>query len=321
MRSQGRGAGAMARRSHVIVVVLAVAAGFSVSVQSQAHPRCFGAASRDPEHACHNPRLRFLVVPTPSEALLMPASPCQPLRYAGPPEVCAFGVPRARASKTIALIGDSHAVHWRAALDVVARAKRWRGLSIYHTQCPFSMAVPLHRTMRAACVRWRRQVLQWLARHPRVDTIVVSERSGGRVRLRPGQDPFAAKVAGYVDAWNALPASVAHVIVLRDVPYSEIGTPTCVTRALRRHRPVGRACALPRDTSLRPDPALAAVAALSSRRVQAVDMTDFMCGRRWCFPVVGGALVRKDLGHLTSVFSESLGPFLRRRINRLIAGW
>jgi SGNH domain-containing protein len=307
-------------RSLVIAAAVTWAVGVAVTGQSGAKPRCFGAASRDPVHPCRNPALRFSVVPTPSEALLMPTSPCTPLPRSGPPEVCEFGVPRARAVKTIALIGDSHAAHWRAALDVVARAKRWRGLSVYHTQCPFTMAVPVRKRMRSACVPWRRQVLRWLARHPRVDTIVVSQRSGGRVRLRPREHPFAAKVAGYVDAWNALPESIAHVIVVRDVPYSEVTTPGCVARAMGRHRPAGRVCALPRETSLRPDPAMAAVTALASRRVQGVDMTRFMCGRRWCFPVVGGALVRKDVGHLTRVFSESLGPFLLRRINRLSAG-
>src|SRR5690242_20007705 len=31
-------------------------------------PRCFGAAARDPEQPCHNPRLRLMVVPTPRRA-------------------------------------------------------------------------------------------------------------------------------------------------------------------------------------------------------------------------------------------------------------
>src|SRR6478609_5348115 len=31
-------------------------------------PRCFGAASRDPDQPCRNPRLRLMVVPTPRRA-------------------------------------------------------------------------------------------------------------------------------------------------------------------------------------------------------------------------------------------------------------
>jgi hypothetical protein len=42
-----------------------------------------------------------------------------------------------------------------------------------------------------------------------------------------------------------------------------------------------------------------------------------MCDRENCFPVVGGALVIKDIGHLTRTFSATLGPYLDRAITRL----
>jgi hypothetical protein len=188
--------------------------------------------------------------------------------------------------------------------------------------CPLSLAYTLQRkSTRAGCFRWRRQVLRWLEDHPDVHTIVVSAHSGGAVRAASGQSQFAAKVAGYLAAWRALPSSVAHVVVIRDVPYNQTGTIACVSRAMKARKPPGRACELPRTTSLRPDPMVAAASQWHSARVQVVDMTHFMCSKRWCFPVVGGALVRKDHGHLTRVFSTSLGPYVLRRINRLMARW
>ena len=48
-----------------------------------------------------------------------------------------------------------------------------------------------------------------------------------------------------------------------------------------------------------------------------VDMTPFMCDRRRCYPVVGGALVHKDEHHLTAVFAGTLGPYLRRQVDRV----
>ena len=44
-----------------------------------------------------------------------------------------------------------------------------------------------------------------------------------------------------------------------------------------------------------------------------------MCDRRRCFPVVGGVLVHKDGSHLTTPFATSLGPFLLRSVERLLA--
>jgi len=43
-------------------------------------------------------------------------------------------------------------------------------------------------------------------------------------------------------------------------------------------------------------------------------MNDFICDARWCYPVVGGALVFKDRNHLTEVFARTLGPYLARAI-------
>src|SRR4051794_26466420 len=81
--------------------------------------RCFGAAARDPLHPCRNPRLLRSVSPDPRDAQIEPSSPCVPVRGGGAPDVCAFGVRPRRSVATVALVGDSHAVHWRAALEVV----------------------------------------------------------------------------------------------------------------------------------------------------------------------------------------------------------
>src|SRR3954451_1850062 len=121
------------------VTVLALATG----ARTGAEPRCFGAASRDPENQpCKNPALRYSVTPSPKDALLTPSSRCTLLGRSKTPEVCWFGVPAAQAVATVVLLGDSHAVHWRAALAVVARAKRWHALSLNRSQCSFSLAVP-----------------------------------------------------------------------------------------------------------------------------------------------------------------------------------
>jgi hypothetical protein len=51
-----------------------------------------------------------------------------------------------------------------------------------------------------------------------------------------------------------------------------------------------------------------------------VDLTPHFCGRRRCFPVVGGVLVHKDTDHLTRRFSRTLGPYLLRATDRILAG-
>jgi hypothetical protein len=277
-----------------------------------ANRNCFGAAARDAGGRCSEARWGRTVVPTPLEAKRRgPGCPLA-FRLAGK-RVCAFGAPRARATATVVLIGDSHAGHWVPALDVVARTNRWYGLQVGHHGCPLSLATRnLVEPDRSSCARWKRAVIAWLAGHPEVRTVIVSQLSGGSgVVPQGGRDEFETSVAGYLAAWKALPRSVEHIVVIRDTPKVHGNTDTCVQQALSEARRPGRACAVPRRGALDRDPAAEAAARLGSPRVRTVDLTRFFCDRRRCYPVIGGALVFKDPTHLTVVYARSLAPFLR----------
>jgi hypothetical protein len=271
-------------------------------------PRCFGAAAHVPGHPCTNPALRLTVVPTPAEARDRGNLACGLSQFSGALHLCGFGVAPDRARATVALVGDSHASHWRAALDVVARRRGWAGISLAHAACPLSTTIPaaLSGVARASCVAWNRQVRAWLTAHPRVHTLIVSAIAGG---------PTYAKVdaeAGYAAAWRALPRSVTEIVVIRDTPKARLSTADCVSAAMADARPAGVACRLDRARALPPDPEVAAAHRLTGRRVQVIDMTPYMCDARWCRPVIGGALVYKDDNHLTEVFARTLGPYLGR---------
>ncbi len=276
-------------------------------------PSCFGAAARDPLAPCVNPALNFTAIPRPSDAALEPSAPCTPNRGSSPP-VCHFGVPQQNAPSTVALMGDSHSTHWRAALAVVAATRRWHGVSIDRSNCPFTFA----RTPgRGRCAGWSGSVVRWLQAHPEVHSIFVSANSGSGVVPLPGMTRRTTKMNGYIRAWKALPRSVRHIFVIRDVPHSRNDTRDCVTRAVARHRNPAQRCARPRSGALRTDWQAVAAGQTDSERVKLIDLTRLMCDDDRCFPVVGGALVIKDIGHLTRTFSTTLGPFLGRAIARL----
>src|SRR4051794_34246091 len=124
---------ALRKLAFVAALVIAVLA-LPASGASRSETRCFGAAARDPAHPCRD--ATSTVVPDPAVARTLPNAPCTAVERDAPMVVCAFGVPAAEARATVALVGDSHAGGWRAALEQVARANGWRGLSITHTSCP-----------------------------------------------------------------------------------------------------------------------------------------------------------------------------------------
>jgi hypothetical protein len=277
---------------------------------AQARPRCFGAAARDPRHGCANPALRLSVRPSPNAAPLQPGSRCTPVRAVDLVAPCAFGAPAAAARGAVALIGDSHAAHWRPALAVVARAEHLRAYAITRDSCAFSTAGrDLAEPYGSQCERWKRELPGWLADHPWIHTVFLAQ-----LTRDVAEQPFAAAVASYEDAWETLPPSVERIVVIRDSPEARYDTLTCVGRALAAHVPAGPACAIPRSAALPADPAAAAAEQLGSPRVRSVDLTKFFCGPRRCFPVVGGVLVYKDENHLTPLFARTLGPYLLRAV-------
>ena len=283
-----------------------------------AEPPCFGAAARNPRYRCRNPTLRLAVFPTPAQAELSPNSRCAEVSFKRP-STCQFGVRPGVAHRSVALIGDSHATHWRGALEVVARIRGWRGYSITRAGCPLSTAPPaIDKGRRESCANWRRDVLKWLRDHPQVRTVFVSQLAGLDVLAPRGRDRGEYEIQGFLGAWRRLPSSVRQIIVLRDTPVTSESSASCVEAAMARRRPAGTACAIARRRALRRDPAAIAARRPGMRRVHVIDLTRFMCSPRLCFPVVGGVLVHKDNTHITNIFSTTLGPFVERGVSALI---
>lgn len=292
---------------------------FTSALSVLAQPRCFAAAARDPRRPCRNQALRATVHPKPSAAHVWPNSPCRRGAFARPGAVfdpCEFGVSGSQSRATVALIGDSHAVHWRGALEVVAQAKRWRGVSIARPGCPFSTQIPASPALDPrACAELHRQTLAWLRAHSYVHTIFVSSWAQPPRGPQGGTGGYGGDPAAFGALLDMVPATVRRIYVLRDVPATTAIATACVEVRRRAGRPLRNACATPRSAALTPDPG-AAAAALRGPRVRAIDLTRHFCGPSRCYPVIGGAYVHKDDNHMNAVFSASLGPFLLRALRR-----
>lgn len=316
-------------------VLAVVLLGGTSHVQAQIHeaerqslalvsaaPDCFGAAARDPNENCENPALRTEVVPLPVAARSEENAPCPNFRKEAGVSVCEFGAEPAQAQKTVALLGDSHASHWRAPLDAVARSRGWHGLSVTRTSCVFSAATKLTpEPTKSQCLRWVRAVPEFFRAHPEIDTVFIVALTGGRVNVPKGRTMFEAKMNGVRKAWRTLPDSVKHIVVIRDTPRITQSTIDCIDDAIEAGKPAGTTCAVPREEALEEDPAIVAARREHSPRVQAVDLNPILCSPRLCFPVIGGALVYKDLHHFTVVFARTLAPPLSRKIEGLMGEW
>ena len=285
-------------------------------------PQCFGAAARDSGDPCENPALQGKVVPTPVAAKDEENAPCPNFRKESGVSVCEFGAPPRGAQKTVALLGDSHASHWRAALDIVARRRGWQGLSVTRTSCVFSAATKITpEPTRSQCLRWVDAVPRFFERHPEIDTVFIVGLTGGVVHVPKGRTMFEAKMNGVRRAWKTLPDTVKHIVVIRDTPRITSSTVECIDDALEAGKRPGIACAVPREGAIEEDPSVTAARKEHSPRVQAIDLTSVLCSQRLCYPVIGGALVYKDLHHFTLVFAQTLAQPLERKLKGLTRQW
>jgi hypothetical protein len=274
-------------------------------------PRCYGAASRDPQRLCSNPDLRLKVTPTPTQALLKPNSICNRLHVEDLVRTCWWGARSKDAKTTVALVGDSHASAWRAVLSPIGKERHWRGISNTLTSCAFSKVVSLTPKSRAdECRNWNDQTIAWFESHPEITTVFVVAAT----IPKPG---FETQVKGFRDQWKRLPHTVRNIIVIRDNPRMQADTPPCIDAARRKQEPAGPACARKRSTSLPPDPPSTAARRMHSKRIHVIDMSHYFCDTALCYPVIGGVLVYKDLTHITSEYGKTLAPYLEREVRRL----
>jgi len=175
----------------------------------------------------------------------------------------------------------------------------------------------LEEPQRSECIEWNRDAVAWLAHHPEVTAVFTSQHAGATFATPSGADPRETVVKGYADLWASLPQSVRDIVVIHDTPRMRGSTQDCVAQAIDEQKPAGPACAQARSWAARPDPGIQAAALVHNHRMHTVDLTNFVCDAKKCYPVVGGVLVYRDENHITQTFASTLGPYLGKDLGRL----
>ena len=279
------------------------------------NPKCLGAAARDPRNQpCVNPELKNVVIPSPSSVKFQEVATgpnrnkelcLNGLEEQDGVTVCGLGVEPSKAKRQAALIGDSHAAQWRPAFSGVGRERDWYVASTTESGCDFTTVDRMRSPLDpGACASWKRSIPKWLAAHPKISTVFFSQVATGN----------PSEVADYKKAWQTLPSSVKQIVILRDNPRTSDTGLDCIERAIGSGKAAGPACANRRSEVLKKDSAAIAASQLPKGRFRVVDLTDFYCGPKYCYPVVGGVLVYADGNHQSPQWNQTLAPFAIRAV-------
>ena len=199
-------------------------------------------------------------------------------------------------TKTVVLVGNSHAEQLVGAIAPVAAEQNWQLVSLIQSGCSFGLT-----GQPDECFEIDEAFVKYLERlHPDV-VITISTWAA------PADDQQERVVRGHSEAIDRLVSAGINVVefaTILDGPMirwivwrARIGTWTPA-----RHR----------WTSCWPRSALP-----SNGRVVTVtilDFTDLICPDGWCSPVIGNVLVWIDTDHLTADYVETIGLAGRERI-------
>jgi peptidoglycan/LPS O-acetylase OafA/YrhL len=218
-----------------------------------------------------------------------------------PDSECTSGDPR--GTRTMVMIGDSHANAWWPAIDAFARTNHWKLVFYGKAACPPGISVhsidPQTNRVYTACDQWRSNIFDRIqARHP--DTVLISHE------LRTLDiDP-----TGITQTVRKLRSAGSHVILLQDTPNPlNVGSiPDC----LAKYPKDVQRCSLPRaEATTRMEGMIQRrVEAIAAQRAGAVllDPAEWFCTAQTCPAVVKNIVVYADTSHTTATYIRWIAP-------------
>ena len=258
------------------------------------------AVLRDPALAVPHPDAQLLPLPTMIEDEWVHLDAACEREWTPDADILVgtcFETPRvARAERTIAVIGDSHAQQITGALLPVAEENGWGVVALIKGGCSMGLDEP---GMDDQCDDWREAAIG-LVERVAPDTVLTvitrSEAGEDDERLRPGIERFLDRMSE-----AGIP-----VVGVRDNPRFAFDMYSCV---IESEDPV--TCAVPRSDSLADsNPAVE----LDAPGMHLVDLTPWICPDDLCVGVIGNVAVFRDDNHLTGLYARTLGPSLAEQL-------
>jgi SGNH domain (fused to AT3 domains) len=206
---------------------------------------------------------------------------------------------------TIALVGDSMAQQWDAALQEIALVHHWRIEMIVKAACQWTATMTMHwgtTTPYTSCHTWGQLVLNHLLGTLKPDVVIVGDRPmNGTLTLPPGSAANTTIGHGMATYWRSLLDRHIAVVGLKETPE------TGATKGSPTPLPTPRGKALRRITPI-------TVAAGLVHAAHLVNLSSDICGPATCHPVEGNVTVYRDSHHMTQTYIRTLAPYLERKL-------
>jgi peptidoglycan/LPS O-acetylase OafA/YrhL len=221
------------------------------------------------------------------------------------PLPCVFG--DQQSSRTVVLMGDSHAASLFPAIEQVAVEQHLRLISMTKSSCPISNIATydpaLHRQYEE-CDRWRQNAIQ-KAIAIRPDFIILSEYTSYYIPRSPGPGIWAAALRATLEQ---LDSAQVQTYLVHDPPVPNPQVIDCLFWKSRFNADP-HTCTYPLDRNA--DLSISNIesqAALGLFNIRLLNLNQFICARGPCPLYSKGIPIYRDDHHLSVDFSRSLAP-------------
>jgi hypothetical protein len=234
-----------------------------------------------------------------------------PAVAAKPSARCTYGDPD--GSKTIALVGDSHAAQWVPALDRIGRRTSTRVILFAKSSCPVAdvvVDVKAYRRRYRECEAFRDDAARRI-RELRPDHVILTSFSAYVVVQGIAPDAWEHGMAATI---RTMQRSGAPVTVLHDVPTASESVPGCLEHRAAIVRLGSGDCGFPRDRPVARSVVAAERRAAEATGARTVDVSRGVCPEPRCRALVDGVVTYFDGSHITATYSRRLAPWLERHL-------
>jgi hypothetical protein len=238
---------------------------------------------------------------------------------------CTYGDPN--GAHTVVLFGDSHAMQYFPALEVLAERRHWRLVALTKRECPPGEVLvrsQIDEREYSQCDAWRENSLKRIEGEGPRTTVVLSgdaeytpydleEHKNRETHQLHGRPAAQVLQAGYEQTLRRLDQAGFKPVVIRDNPAADFDVPSCVSENLNSLE----SCAFPwvRDKNKEFD-----VRAAQATGTPLIDVTPEVCPDDLCRAVTGNALVFRDKAHLTATYARTLTPWIGRALKKAGVG-
>ncbi|KIL50855.1 acyltransferase family protein [Jeotgalibacillus campisalis] len=218
--------------------------------------------------------------------------------------VCEYGEVE-NYTKTIALVGGSHAAHWQPMLSEVVKDENIRIQTYLKGNCRFTTKVESKFT---ECNDWFANVMQALV-DDKPDLIFSVGDAGKK------DEHFDTVPEGFIDAWEFFDSQDIPLFLVRDTPWYGQSVLNCINDNPENPEE----CKEDRDEVIR-DPSPYSLVESFPDNVTTMDLTDYFCDEDYCYYVVGNIITHFDSNHITATFSRTFAPIMKDEIMEALEG-